>query len=234
MKALAVPRYQQIKDNLRARIAAGEWDVGDAIPPEEALAAEFAVARMTVNRALRELTDAGVLRRAQGSGTFVAPPRAESSLLEIRSIADEIAGRGHVHGSEMRLLQAEKAPRELARQFGLKRGQLLFHSVIVHHEGALPIQVEDRWVSPRLAPDYLQQDFRALTPSAYLSSVAPLTGARFTVEARLAPADVVTMLAIDPAMPCLVVQRTTLSGEGVASLATLWHPGERFRLHGGV
>jgi GntR family histidine utilization transcriptional repressor len=228
------PRYQQIKDDLLTRIAAGEWKVGDAIPPEETLAREFAVARMTVNRALRELTEAGHLRRARGSGTFVAPFQVEASLLAIRNIADEIAGRGHRHRSQVQVLERATADAALATAFDRTRGARLFHSVIVHFENEVPIQVEDRWVSPELAPDYLGQDFGALTPNAYLSAVAPLSGARYSVEARLPPPAVAEMLAIGAGFPCLVVNRTTLVGERVASVATLWHPGERYRLTGSL
>lgn len=228
------PRYQQIKDELLSRIAAGEWKVGEAIPPEETLARDFSVARMTVNRALQELTQAGHLRRARGSGTYVAPPQVEASLLNIRNIADEIAERGHRHRSELHLLERGLANAALATAFGIARRANLFHSVIVHYENELPIQVEDRWVTPALAPDYLDQDFTAQTPNAYLSAVAPLSGARYSVAAGLPTPEVAAMLAIDAAQPCLIVHRTTLAGNAVASVVTLWHPGERYRLTGSV
>jgi GntR family histidine utilization transcriptional repressor len=227
------PRYQQIKDDLLERIAAGEWAVGAAIPPEETLAREFSVARMTVNRALRELTQAGVLRRERGSGTYVAPARVNATLLEIRNIADEIRERGHSHASELHRLERASASVELAQLFGLPPGALLFHSVIVHSEDDSPIQVEDRWVNPALAPDYLGQDFSRQTPNAYLSTVAPLAGARYTVEARLATREIAAMLKVSQRKPCLVVHRLTRTGNRVASVATLWHPGERYQLTGG-
>ena len=89
------PAYQGIKDFILARIHAGEWGEGDQVPSENELAREFNVARMTVNRALRELTSEQVLTRVQGSGTFVARPKYESTLVAIRSISDEIVARGH-------------------------------------------------------------------------------------------------------------------------------------------
>lgn len=53
--------FQQIKALVRKRIHDGDWKIGERIPSELDLAAEFGVARMTVNRALRELTDEGAL-----------------------------------------------------------------------------------------------------------------------------------------------------------------------------
>ncbi|GAA5250538.1 hypothetical protein BMMON3_30210 [Burkholderia mallei] len=63
---MSTPAYQEIKDFILARIHAGEWAEGDQVPSENELAREFKVARMTVNRALRELTAEQVLTRIQG------------------------------------------------------------------------------------------------------------------------------------------------------------------------
>lgn len=230
----ATPRYQQIKQDLLDRIAAGEWGVGQAIPPEQTLAREFAVARMTVNRALHDLTSAGILVRRRGSGTYVAPPRVHTSLLQIRNIADEITERGHRHDSALQVLETIKASAEQARAFGMQRGDTLFHSVIVHRENGVPIQVEDRLVNPQVAPHYLAQDFAVHTPNAYLSMVAPLIGAHYAVEARLPGRDIAAKLAISARAPCLVVYRTTRTEAQVASLAVLWHPGTLYQLTGGL
>jgi GntR family histidine utilization transcriptional repressor len=69
------PAYQEIKDYILQRIHIGEWKEGDQVPSENELAREFKVARMTVNRAVRELTAEQVLTRVQGAGTFGARPR---------------------------------------------------------------------------------------------------------------------------------------------------------------
>ena len=98
--SMSTPAYQEIKDHILTRIHSGEWKEGDQVPSENELAREFKVARMTVNRALRELTAEQILTRVQGAGTFVAQPRYESTLVEIRSISDEITARGHRHRAE--------------------------------------------------------------------------------------------------------------------------------------
>ncbi|NCW44999.1 MAG: GntR family transcriptional regulator, partial [Gemmatimonadaceae bacterium] len=70
--ASPLPAYQRVKRYVLDRIQRGAWQEGDAIPGEEALAREFGVSRMTVNRALRELSDEQIVERVQGSGTYVA------------------------------------------------------------------------------------------------------------------------------------------------------------------
>ena len=148
----STPIFQRIKDYLMGEIAAGTWKEGEVVPSEQALVRQFGVSRMTVNRAVRELTAEQVLTRRQGSGTFVAPKKYQATLVEIKSIADEIRARGHAHRSSLRLLEAGRASEPLARQFELAAGSALFHSVIVHFENDAPIQVEDRWVNPACAP----------------------------------------------------------------------------------
>jgi GntR family transcriptional regulator, histidine utilization repressor len=228
------PIFQRIKDYLVGEIAAGRWKEGDVVPSEQALVRQFGVSRMTVNRAVRELTAEQVLTRRQGSGTFVAPQKYQATLVEIKSIADEIRARGHTHASSLHLLEGARASEQLAIGFDLEAGLPLFHSVIVHFENAVPIQVEDRWVNPACAPDYLDQDFASITPNQYLMAVAPLQTATWSIEALPAPRHVAEMLAIEQHSCCLVLKRKTHALGQVASVVTMWHPGQLYQFAGQV
>lgn len=76
-----IPRYAQLADVLRGRIARGQWRRGDRLPTLEALTREFDVARVTVRQAVDLLAREGLLSAQQGRGTFVtAEPRAERPL----------------------------------------------------------------------------------------------------------------------------------------------------------
>lgn len=228
------PAFQRIKDYVQDQIAAGVWREGDAIPPELRLAETFAVSRMTVNRALNELEAEQILVRRKGAGTFVAQQRYQATVVEIRSIAEEIRARGHRHRSSLYRLERQRATRALAAQFGVAERSTLFHSVIVHFENDAPIQVEDRWVNPALAPDYMEVDFGAITPNEHLMRVAPLQRAEYQIEALLPTADVAEMLAIAQTEPALVLRRRTFSQGAVASVVVLWHPGSRYRFGGAL
>jgi GntR family transcriptional regulator, histidine utilization repressor len=212
-----LPAYRRVKQHVLERIQNGQWKEGDAIPGEEALAREFGVSRMTVNRAIRELSD---------------EQKYQATLVEIRNIAEEIAARGHRHRSELHRLERVKAGEALGRAFGLSPSHTLFHSVVVHFENDLPIQVEDRHVNPAVAPDYLAQDFASQTPNAYLMRVAPLQGVSFEIEAVLPPDSVAEMLAMPDGEPCLVLRRQTRSMGKVASVAAMWHPASRYQFTG--
>lgn len=228
------PIFQRIKDYLVREITAGRWKEGEVVPSEQALVRQFGVSRMTVNRAVRELTAEHVLTRRQGSGTFVAPQKYQATLLEIRSIADEIRARGHAHRSALHVMERTRASEPFALQFGIEAGQPLFHSVIVHFDNDVPIQVEDRWVNPACAPDYMEQDFSSITPNQYLMAAAPLQGATYSVEALAPPREIADMLAIDARQCCLVYKRKTSSLGRAASVVTMWHPGHLYQFTGSV
>ena len=230
----STPIFQRIKDYLMSEIAAGRWKEGDVVPSEQALVRQFGVSRMTVNRAVRELTAEHILTRRQGSGTFVAPQKYQATLVEIRSIADEIRARGHRHHSSLQLLEPLRASDLLAVQFELPPASMLFHSVIVHFENEVPIQVEDRWVNPACAPGYLEQDFSVITPNEHLTQAAPLQSATYSIEALQPPREVAEMLAIEARQCCLVLKRRTRALGQIASVVTMWHPGQLYQFAGSV
>lgn len=226
----STPLYRKIKDHIVERIDSGTWIVDQRVPSENNLVGQFGASRMTVNRALRELTAEGRLRRVQGLGTFVADPRPQAPLLEILNIADEIAARGHRHRCEVHKVGAEPANQVQADQMGIRPGGILFVSLIVHFENDRPIQVEDRLVNPAVAPDYLDIDFTRTTPNEYLMAAAPLANFEHVVDAILPDPKIAGLLDIPETEPCLLLHRRTWSGGHVASRAWLTHPSSRYRL----
>ena len=232
MSQAKLPAYEQVKAFIKPQISQGVWRAGDAVPSESALQQQFGISRMTVNRAMKELAVEGVVHRIQGSGTVVAQLHRISSTLAIRDIHDEILERGHTHSTTVLTVQALRADAALARVFKLRAGARLFHSVIIHFEDGVAIQLEDRHVNPASAPDYLDVDFTACTPTHYLLEHAPLTEASYSIEAVLASAQEAKYLGIKRGEPCLVMTRSTVSGPHVASLARLVYPGMRYSFSG--
>jgi GntR family transcriptional regulator, histidine utilization repressor len=231
--ALALqPLYLQVKRHILDNIGSGKWGTSTRVPSENDIVKSFGVSRMTANRALRELRDEGVLVRIAGVGSFVADRHARAHPLEIRGIADEIRDRGHVHRAEIVSLERIRAASELAEDFGIApRGELYF-SLIVHFENDRPIQLEDRYVLPKLAPDYLNIDFERTTPHDYLVRVAPLQEAEHLLRAEMPDDRTRKLLAMKRDEPCLVVMRRTWTAGQIASVARLYYPGSRYEMSG--
>lgn len=227
------PRYLQIKRRIVSKISSGEWPAGHRAPSEKELSDTFQVSRMTVNRALRELTLEGLLVRVQGLGTFVSRDKTGSALMTVRNIADEISARpDHQHSTRVIVLEKTAAAALIAQQLEVETGAPAFHSILLHYDNQTPVQIEDRYVNGRIAPDYLGMDFTRETPHVYLSRVAPLTEGEHIVEAVLPTPEEAAWLGVDTGEPCLQMRRRTWSGGLVATFARLLYPGSRYRLEG--
>lgn len=226
------PAYQRIKAYVLEKIRRGNWKQGDAIPTEQALCRIFKVSRMTVNRAMRELAADQVLIRRKGSGTYVAPPRPQAALIDMSAMARDAGTRGGRHAIQVLSLDTAGADAAQSGRFGLACGAPLFHSLIVHREDGMPVQLDDRWVNAALAPAYLDQNWGATCPDDYLAHVAPMPHGSCAVEIRPPAAGVAQALEIGDDQPCLVVERTAFSSGVFVSETVLWHPGNRCRLAG--
>jgi GntR family histidine utilization transcriptional repressor len=226
------PLYLQVKRHILDNIGSGKWGASARVPSENDIVKSFGVSRMTANRALRELQDEGVLVRIAGVGSFVADALAHGHPLEIRGIDAEIRERGHVHRSQIVSLEKVRAVAELAQDFGVAARTELYCSVIVHFENDSPIQLEDRYVLPRLAPDYLRMDFQRTTPHEYLVAAAPLQQAEHVLRAEMPDERTRKLLLMKKHEPCLVVIRRTWAADQIASVARLYHPGSRYELSG--
>ena len=95
----ARPMYLQIMEQIRARIAAGDWRSGKELPSIRALAAALSVSVITIKRAYLDLENDGLIVTRHGKGSFVA---------DINGLAGE--------------LQAEKLDEHLTAAAGIAAG----------------------------------------------------------------------------------------------------------------
>ncbi len=79
------PKYRRLLHSLRSESQRGIYQLHDRIPSEKELGERFEVSRVTVRRALRELTEEGLLVRYQGKGTYVSMPKIQRDLRSVTS-----------------------------------------------------------------------------------------------------------------------------------------------------
>lgn len=227
-----MPRYRKVKDHILAHIGSGAWSSGHRVPSENDLVKLLGVSRMTVNRAMKELSDEGLLTRVAGVGTFVADRTAHANPLEVHNIVNEIRSRGGEHSVQVLKLEAVEAKGEVAGSFNAAPGAQVFHSLMVHCQNGVPVQLEDRYVNPAVAPGYLGVDFTRTTAHQYLIEVAPLQEVEHILRAVMPTAQVRRHLKMAEGEPCLLLQRRTWSGGQVATTSRFYYPGSRYEFSG--
>ncbi|MDH3635237.1 MAG: histidine utilization repressor [Gammaproteobacteria bacterium] len=229
-KASPEPIYQQIKKTIQRRIESGDWVAGQKLPSENDLVAALDVSRMTINRALRELTQQGLIKRVHGLGSFVAEAPRHASLIELQDIALEIAQDGKRHSSQVLDLEAVSASPDVAAQMELPTGSQVYYLRAVHHQDGLPIQLESRYVNPAVMPGFIDQDFTVMTATAYLLQQFKPDEMEHRVRAAIPDQAVRELLALQNGEPCLQLTRRTWSNGQVVTYVRLTYPGDRYEL----
>lgn len=94
--------YLQLMEQIRRRVAVGDWGPGQEIPSIRALAASTQVSVITIKRAFLELEREGVIVTRQGRGTFVAENVALGRDLRARELDERLAAAARL-GTELGL-----------------------------------------------------------------------------------------------------------------------------------
>ncbi|SMC82152.1 GntR family transcriptional regulator, histidine utilization repressor [Desulfocicer vacuolatum DSM 3385] len=224
------PLYEQVKEFILQQIKTEVWLPDARIPSENELVKLLKVSRITVNRALRELTDSGDLVRVQGVGTYVAHPKPLTSLFEISSIDEEIIQRGGIYSCKIHMNTMEKAYPELAAAMEIEIDTPVFHSIIVHKSNDKPVMLEDQFIHPLSAPEFLKQDFSKISPVAYLLKTIQIKDVEHIIEALNPDEMAQELLNLSPHDPCLILHRQTWDSHRVATHSRMTYPGTAHRM----
>ena len=222
--------HQRIRGEIEDLIRSGAWAPGRKVPSEAELMAQFGCSRMTVNKAMSTLAEAGLIVRRRRAGSFVARPRVHSTVLDIPDIQAEILARGETYDFRMLEQQRRKAKGGDAEEIELAAGGELLALRGLHVAGGRPFALEDRLISLKAVPEASGADFAAEPPGAWLLHHVPWTEAENRISAVGAEASVAALLALDLGAALLAVERRTWrAGEPVTWVRQLF-PGEAYDL----
>lgn len=115
-------KYKRIKDDLKKKIASGEWRSGDRIPSEAQLCKQYNVSRITVSRAIHDLVESGHLSRIQGKGTFVRDAVIQEGILRLSGFAERMKENGRTLETKLIEKGIVPMPSIMVEHFGLAVG----------------------------------------------------------------------------------------------------------------
>jgi GntR family transcriptional regulator, histidine utilization repressor len=227
MKATPEKRgYRDIKSEVFRRIRSNEWGPGTLLPGEVELAASFGCARATVNRAMQELSEDGIIDRRRKGGSRVKLAPVRQVTFEIPLVRKEIEQRGHLYEYKLLSDKIIEAPRWLVTELNLSPKQKLRHIKCLHSADATPYQFEDRWINLKSVPSARTADFTTVSPNEWLVSEVPYTNAEVKFSATVANAAVAKHLETETGMPVFLAERTTwLSSASVTKVLLHFAPG---------
>jgi GntR family transcriptional regulator len=88
--------YLQIVEQIRQRVAAGDWPAGQELPSIRALAADLRVSVITVKRAYLDLEAEGVIVTRHGKGSFVADAQGLAKDMRLAQLDTHLAAAGDI------------------------------------------------------------------------------------------------------------------------------------------
>ena len=222
--------HRRIRAEVQARILSGEWAPGHRIPAEHELMAEYGCSRMTVNKALGPLTEAGLIERRRRAGTFVARPKIHSAVLDIPDIATEVASRGETYDYELLAREERPALPAEADALDLDPGAPVLALRCLHRAAGRPFALEERLVNLTAAPEARDVDFADMAPGSWLLGHVPWTEAEHRIGAAGASRATARTLAIPAGAACLVLERRTWRGADRITEVRMTFPGEAYDL----
>lgn len=145
------PLYKQLMQKLRTDIQSGVYPVHSRIPSEQELCQTYQVSRVTVRKALAELTQEGLLKRHQGKGTFVGIPRIQKDLRSVNSFHDACRMMGSTPGT--RVLHAQWAHLEAGEraELGCEEDEQVVELVRLRLADDMPVMLETNHFPPAYA-----------------------------------------------------------------------------------
>lgn len=165
--------------------------------------------------------------RGQDAWATQAPKAKNCLLFKGRA---HVKQRGHDYRFELLANERIAAPPEVAVWLDLQPGKSVFHSLCLHLENGLPVQLEERYVNPCMTPLYLEQDFSRMTPSEYLVRNVPFDQIEHLVDAVLPSSEQASRLNMALTAPCLLLTRRTWARDVPVTLVRCLHPASRYRL----
>ncbi|MEU6262909.1 GntR family transcriptional regulator [Saccharopolyspora shandongensis] len=215
MSGRDLPLHARIRRELEARIQDGRWAPGTRIPTESELGEQYGVSRITVQRALRDLADTGMVVRYRRRGTFVAQTAGEHNLLRATGL---LLSGPEMHGDH-RVISAQVL---LARQAALELPSVAADEAVVQVErhklsadGTRVVIAEMAVLPFRVAPDLLDQPLVTTTTHVYLRNRGVQLGrSRLYVEPHALDDEHAELFGLPVGTPVFRWLRVTWSADG--------------------
>jgi len=208
-----LPLYEQVRRSILAGIQSGQYPEGSFLPSEPDLMARYRVSRITLRRAIGDLSAEGRLQRQQGRGTLVTPSKVQQTLVSLSGFSETMDGLGRTAGHRI-LSQGhdENAPRvreRLAAEDLIRFDRLL-------EDGGRPMTLETLWFDAARFPDVIEPVAAGGSFYAALRDKAGVTPAHSErqIDVGFASTEECQALKITTAQPVYRIEKTVMDGAG--------------------
>jgi GntR family transcriptional regulator, histidine utilization repressor len=222
--------HQRILSDIQGNILSGRWEPGRRIPVELELMEEYDCSRMTVNKVLTQLAQAGIIERRRKVGSFVSRPHSQSAVLSIPDIKTEVEALGLPYRYEILERHKRRATREDRALLSTEEAVPVLELMCRHFAKDQPFCSEYRLINLQAVTGAASESFAQISPGAWLLQQVPWNVAEHRIRAAGALPEIAAQLQIKSGSPCLIVERTTRSVVSPITFVRLTYPGNLHEL----
>ena len=223
--------WRDVRAEACRRIERGIWKPGERIPNEVDFASELGCARTTVNRALRDLAQRGILERRRRGGTRVPAAPVHRATLDIPIIRLEVEATGAAHGYRLLQLQRCMPSLEIRDTYALDEAEDMLRICALHYSDRRPYVYEDRWIVIGSVPEVLSADLKIMSANEWLVRNVPLVRSKIEFGAVAVSGREAATLRTRAGAPSMLLNRATWNRNGlVTTVRLVYAPGHRVQL----
>mmetsp|Transcript_19548 Transcript_19548/g.62233 ORF Transcript_19548/g.62233 Transcript_19548/m.62233 type:complete len:236 (-) Transcript_19548:318-1025(-) len=222
-KAMTTNSHQNVRKALRERIESGEWELGALIPGEIALAEEYGCARTTINRALQNLADSGLVVRKRKGGTRVCKMPVRHAKFEIPIVREQVEATGAKYSHQLINQKQIAPPMAIRTRLQIPAGQKALFMETVHLSDARPFAYEERWVNIQTVPEILDAPLETLSANEWLVTTVPFSSGDVVFSAQNADERIAEALDSKVGNAIFVLDRTTWINDSFITAMKLYY-----------
>ena len=224
-----IPLWAQVCDDLRRRIASGEFEAG--FPGELSLTEAYEVSRHTIREAMRVLRDEGLIRRERGRGTTIERARIAQSMGTLYSLFDTLSSQGVRQSNEVRRL-SRTVNSVVSAHLDLPGDAELIVIERLRCADGEPLALDTSWLPASIATPLLDVDFTATGLYAELAARCSTTvdSGSERITALIAPRHIADLLHAPAQAAVLSIERLARTGSTPVEWRETSIRGDRFTL----
>ena len=225
--------WARIAHELADAIGNGLYAPGERLPSEHSLAEQFGVNRHTIRRSLASLGQIGLVRSAQGSGTYVEDFAVDLVLGRRTRHRQSLAQAGLPGGMQVLSSRTVRASADVAKALDIRTGSMVLHLQVIGDGGGQPLHVSDRFFPcPRFEGlDMRVRQSGSITQAFAALGVPDYTRRQSRISARLPEPELAAYLKQPSTRPTLHVSSVNVDAEGTPiEFACTWFAGDRVTL----
>lgn len=214
-------KFMSVKNCLLEKI--NTMAPNEKLPSERDLIEEFGFSRPTIQKALSDLENEGIIYRRPRQGSFVSERRLHKSLDSLQSFPEDLRSSGDVPSTRLIAFEIIEASETVARKLHLKTGNPVYYLVRLRHKNGDPIIYDYSYYAPFAIQDASCEVFVDSIYSFMEQRGMKISMAEKTVDAILPPKEIAEALKLRDDEPVIKIEMVAYLSDGRPFEYTLSH-----------